>query len=269
MDFNKLLNKINESTGDQKQQRQIYKNCPYSVSKIVNALHKEFDADLMAKKTFEKHYDDPDSKYYHMTVDEIITAWNEKGKFARENGKSLDDFIGMILEKTESPDTLQLHIKTLNEIAGKKCSEFMKFHEMNIKNKLTFVGRELMLCDPSLKVNGRLDALFCKGDNLFVVDWKNNEQISKENIWEKCKGPLYEYDACDLNLYTVQVYIYVYILRKIYGLTDINIIPLIVRIGTDDYEICSPKIPYSDKLIESIIEFASDEINKKTEKFRS
>lgn len=269
MDFKKLLNKINESSGDQKNQRQIYKECPYSVSKIVASLHNEFDTDYMAKKTFEKHYNDPESKYYHMTVDEIIDSWNEKGQFARENGKSLDNFIGMILEKSESPNSLQKHIESLNNVAGKKCSEFLKFYETNIKGKLDFVGRELMLYDSSLKVNGRLDALFSKGDNLFVIDWKNNEQITKENIWEKCKGPLYEYDACDLNLYTVQVYIYVYLLRKIYGLTDINIIPLIVRIGTDDYEICSPKIQYSDSLMESIIKFAGNEINKKIKKSNS
>lgn len=269
MNFEKLLNRINESSGDQKKQWQIYKDCPYSVSKIVASLHKEFDAGYMAKKTFEKHYDDPDSKYYHMSVEEIINSWNEKSKFARENGKSLDNFIGMILEKSESSDVLHKHIDSLNDIAGKKCLEFLKFYETNIKDKLDFVGRELMLYDSSLKVNGRLDALFARGDNLFVVDWKNNEHITKENIWEKCKGPLYEYDACDLNLYTVQVYIYVYLLRKIYGLTDINIIPLIVRIGTDDYEICSPKIQYSDKLVESIIEFAGNEINKKIKNLNS
>ena len=138
-------------------------------------------------------------------------------------------------------------------------------YENNIKDKLEFVGRELMLHSPQMKVNGRLDALFMKGNNLLLVDWKNNETITTENSWEKCKGPLYQYDACDLNLYTIQVYIYVYILRKIYHLDNVSIVPLIVRIGEHDFGIYSPIIPYSDKLVEDIISFAVAEINKKSE----
>lgn len=261
----KIVNQINESTGTPALQKDIYKKCPYSVSKIVSALHKEFDAPQMAKKTFDKHFDDPESKYYQMSVDEIIKSWEEKAKFGRENGKALDKFIGMIIdpEKSKSSTILEKYINSINPIAKNKCNEFKKFYETNIQNNLNFVGRELMLYDECLKVNGRLDALFEKNNNLFLIDWKNNETITKENQWEKLKGPLYEYDACDLNLYTIQVYIYTYILRKIYGLTNINIIPLIVRIGETDFEICSPIIPYSDNLINNVINFAVEEINKK------
>ena len=122
-----------------------------------------------------------------------------------------------------------------------------------------------MLHDPDLKVNGRLDALFQLNDKILLIDWKNNEEIKTSNPYEKCFGPLYKYDACDLNFYTVQVYIYTYILRKVYGLTNINIVPLIVRIGENDFGIYSPQIPYSDQLVEDIISFATQEINKQIE----
>lgn len=261
-----VLNKINESTGSFPLQKAIYKACPYSVSKIVEVLHKPFEKEKVAQKTFDKHFDDPESKYYHMSVEEILSSWEEKAKFGRENGKTLDKFIGMILEKNESQDVLDKFISSVNPVAANKCKQYQQFYENNIKGKLDFIGRELMLHSPKLKVNGRLDALFMKGDNLLLIDWKNNETISTSNDWEKCKGPLYQYDACDLNLYTVQVYIYVYILRKIYHLDNLSIIPLIVRIGENDFGIYSPKIPYSDKLVEDIIAFASAEINKQIEK---
>ena len=44
-----------------------------------------------------------------------------------------------------------------------------------------------------------------------------------------------------------------------------DIVPLIVRIGENDFGIYSPIIPYSDKLVEEIISFAKKEINKKIE----
>jgi ATP-dependent exoDNAse (exonuclease V) beta subunit len=260
-----VLTQIQQATDTFPKQKAIYKACPYSVTKICDALHKPFDKEGVAKKQFIEHFDDPSSKYYHMTVEEIIAQWEEKGKFGRENGKALDKFIGMILEKDESQEVLDKYTSSLNEVAGNKCKQWQKFYLSNIKGKIEFVGRELMLHSEKLGVNGRLDALFLKGDTLLLIDWKNNDKISTENSYEKCKGPLYEYDASDLNIYTVQVYIYVYILRNVYHLDNIKIVPLITRIGQDDFGLYSPVIPYSDRLVEDIISFAKKEINKKIE----
>ena len=76
---------------------------------------------------------------------------------------------------------------------------------------------------------------------------------------------MYNYDASDLNIYTIQVYTYAYILRNKYHLTDLEIVPLIIRIGENDFGIYSPIIPYSDNLVSNIISFAKSEINKKIE----
>ena len=119
--------------------------------------------------------------------------------------------------------------------------------------------------DTEKKINGRLDALFSlkisDSDNcLILIDWKNSKKISISNSFEKMRGPLYRYDSCDLNAYTVQLYMYTYMLRKKYKIKN-NIIPLIVRIGESDYEIYSPQIPYSDSLVEDIILYASEQIN--------
>lgn len=260
-----VLDKINETTGTIPLRKAIYNFCPYSVSKIVEVMHKPFEREKVAQKTFDKHFNDETSKYYHMSVEEILAAWEEKARFGRDNGKILDTFIEMLLEKHESQEFLDKFISCINPVAANKCKQYQTFYENNIKDKLEFVGRELMLHSPKDQVNGRLDALFMKGDTLLLIDWKNNETITTSNEWEKCKGPLYQYDACDLNLYTVQVYVYVYILRKIYHLDNLSIVPLIVRIGENDFGIYSPQIPYSDSLVEDIISFAKDEINKKSE----
>lgn len=253
--------------------REIYSKCKYSVSKIVEAMHEPFDKEGVANKTFSKHFNDPNSKYYHMSVQEIIDSWNAKAELGRNNGKALDTYIGMILENHESKEILEKYKASLNEIAANKCNVFDRFYNENIVNKLEFLTREQMLHDETKGVVGRFDAMFLKNDvrttgvqNLLLIDWKNTEKIETSNSYSKLKGPLYKYDDCELNRYTIQLYIYVYILRKVYRLTDVRIIPLLVQIGTVDYAIYAPQIPYSDELVCDIISFAINEINIQTNK---
>ena len=253
--------------------REIYSKCKYSVSKIVEVMHEPFDKECVANKTFSKHFNDPNSKYYHMSVQEIIASWNAKAELGRNNGKVLDTYIGMILENYESKEILEKYKASLNEIAANKCNVFDKFYNENIVNKLEFLTREQMLHDETKGVVGRFDAMFLKNDvrtpgvqNLLLIDWKNTEKIETSNSYSKLKGPLYKYDDCELNRYTIQLYIYVYILRKVYHLTDVRIIPLLVQIGTVDYAIYAPQIPYSDELVCDIISFAINEINIQTNK---
>ena len=267
-----FLNELNDATKGKS--REIYSKCKYSVSKIVEAMHAPFDKEGVANKTFSKYFNDPNSKYYHMSVQEIIDSWNAKAELGRNNGKILDTYIGMILENHESKDILEKYKTSLSEIvATNKCNIFDKFYKENVENKLEYVTREQILHDETNGVVGRFDALFLKNDaklpgvqNLLLIDWKNTEKIETSNLYNKLKGPLYKYDDCELNRYTIQLYIYVYILRKVYHLTDIRIIPLLVQIGSVEYAIYAPQIPYSDELVSDIISFAINEINIQTNK---
>ena len=265
-----FLKELNDATKGKS--REIYSKCKYSVSKIVEVMHAPFDKDGVANKTFSKYFNDPNSKYYHMSVQEIIDSWNAKAELGRNNGKILDTYIGMILENHESKDILEKYKTSLSEIvATNKCNIFDKFYKENVENKLEYVTREQILHDETTGVVGRFDALFLKNDakfpgvqNLLLIDWKNTEKIETSNLYNKLKGPLYKYDDCELNRYTIQLYIYVYILRKVYHLTDIRIIPLLVQIGSVEYAIYAPQIPYSDELVSDIISFAINEINIQT-----
>ena len=265
-----FLKELNDATKGKS--REIYSKCKYSVSKIVEVMHAPFDKEGVANKTFSKYFNDPNSKYYHMSVQEIIDSWNAKAELGRNNGKILDTYIGMILENHESKDILEKYKTSLSEIvATNKCNIFDKFYKENVENKLEYVTREQILHDETNGVVGRFDALFLKNDaklpgvqNLLLIDWKNTEKIETSNLYNKLKGPLYKYDDCELNRYTIQLYIYVYILRKVYHLTDIRIIPLLVQIGSVEYAIYAPQIPYSDELVSDIISFAINEINIQT-----
>lgn len=246
--------------------RDIYSKCKYSVSKIVEAMHAPFDQEAVASRTFAKYFNDETSKYYHMSVQEILDAWKAKGEFGRSNGKALDTYIGMILEKHESPEILEKYRSSLNDVAAAKCAMFDKFYAENVVDKLDYLTREQILHDTNTGVVGRFDAMFMKQETLLLVDWKNTEKIETSNGYKKLKGPLYQYDDCELNRYTIQLYIYVYILRKVYGLSNIKILPLLIQLGTENYSIYVPQIPYSDTLVEDIISFAINEINIQTNK---
>ena len=243
--------------------KNIYKDCPLSASRIIETLKEPFDQEAVAKKTFMKHFDDPNSVYYHMSVADIINLWSQKAETGKLNGQLLDKYIGYTFELSENADEVKKKfLESIDEVPRKKCISFDDFYQKNILNKLKFVCREVLLYDNSLKINGRPDALFLSGDNLILVDWKNTEDIKTSNPWNKLKGPLYAYDACDLNVYTVQVYLYKYMLKNTYHITS-NIVPIIVNIRQEGFGIYQPIIPYSDELVEKVIEYATEEINRK------
>lgn len=243
----------------------FYKKYPYSVSKILNHLKKPFDTDAVAQKTYNKYFNDPESKYYHKSVQEILTMWKEKSEKGRANGRVLDDFIGLVLDEHAPIEKLAKYMSDLPEVAQNKCNSYYNFYKSSIENKLEFLCREQVLAHTDLKVNGRLDAMFCYNNNILLIDWKNTEKIETSSKFEKMLGPLYEYDACDLNSYTMQVYIYKYILRTVYHLYDVNIVPLIVQVSEHEVKTYQPIIEYSDELVRKCIDFAIaaiDEENK-------
>lgn len=264
MNINEFLKNLNDASSTKIKRNDIYDKCKYSVSKIIEVIKEPFDKDKIALMCFTKGFNDPESKYYHMSVEEIKAAWQAKADLGMANGKILDGYIGLVLDSFTPKDIIEKYTSCLDEKPLKKCQTFKKFYDTNIASgKLNYLTREKILADESLGVVGRFDALFTINDNtLLLIDWKNTENIDTDNKWKKLRGPLNAYDDCDFNTYTIQLYIYVYILRKVYKLKNMKIIPMIVQIGTDDFKMYVPTIPYSDKLVEDVITYAKEQINK-------
>ena len=57
-----------------------------SVSKLIEYMHKEFDKEGVAKKCFEKGFNDPESKYYQMDVNAILESWEAKATESKKYG---------------------------------------------------------------------------------------------------------------------------------------------------------------------------------------
>lgn len=242
-----------------------------SVSKLIDYMHKEFDREGVAKKCYDKGFNDPESKYYKMEVKQIIESWENKAAESRMYGSLIDNYIGTYLN---TPDDIEMWKLDNNydydpRIHG-LCEGFNQFYNVILeKTDYKYVCREekmFIKCNKTGEwINGRFDCLFYseKLNKYLVIDWKTNGELSRENKWEKMFGPLYDKDACDLNSYTVQIQMYKKALSEVYEIASSeNIDVYICQFSIDPNETGTHFIlhkqgfDYDTKLLDNIIEFA-------------
>jgi len=243
-----------------------------SISQIKDSLAVEFDQEGVAKKTSEKYFNDQDSIYYHKSPEEIIEMWVAKGDKSKHMGNLVDNFVGFEFDLWSKPDDK----KVLNEVAEvvkeadpimtRKYNGVHRALEEFKKKGFKFEAREmpLYLEYPYKKktwlINGRFDAIFSNDAMLVVVDWKNSEEIKDKNPWQKLLGPMKAYDDCDHVKFTIQVYMYIFILKEQYKV-NVPISSCIVQFpGEKDffYKIFKPAFEYNHDLMKKIVEYSID-----------
>lgn len=258
-----LRERILENLSKIPSNKELYKKCPYSVSKIVELCKAEFDKEKMANHCFNKYYNDVSSVYYQKTVEDILKMWETKSNLGKSSGISLDDFIGSVLNGDLEQQN-RLYEGCTDEKIKSKFDTFKALYEKEfLSNGFEFVSREGVLYDDKHKWKGRYDAIFVKCNTIILIDWKNNEKITTDNVYQNMRGAMYRYPSSDLNGYTIQLYLYKYALRKIFGFEDVDIKTIICRVGAGEYEFFTPQIEYSDELVECILEYAIKELDKK------
>lgn len=267
-EFN-ILDKINETN---KSFKSINNKKLLSVSKIIETISNKFDKEEQSKKCFEKYYNDINSKYYHMTQEEILKLWNDKSELGKSNGSLLDKFIDFYFKTIYDNNAKSIHLLEIENFLNKdeyflnknlfnKCLNFIKFYEAYIlKNNINLIGHELWMIDNINKIRGRLDALFSYKNELLIIDWKQTENITTTNKWDHLFGPLSLYDDCDLNKYTIQIYLYKFILKNIYKFNN-QIETRIIQLLDNKYSIYKPIIEYSDNLIIDIINYTKQKLD--------
>ena len=189
-----------------------------SVSQALGLLSEQFNSDEVAQKTYDKHYNNPDSQYYHKTKDEIKAMWEAKGAESCNYGRMLDEYIKVMLEG-DSDDVAMYELD--NDIDGDErlnglCKSFNQFLQY-IKEKrpsMQYVTREKMLYYKisDFYVRGRFDALFydTEKEKWIIIDWKSSGTIDKEKTkWTKnLLGPARIFPALNWYTYTLQLYLY-------------------------------------------------------------
>lgn len=186
-----------------------------SISTILGMVQEPFDQKGVAQKTFEKRFNDPESEYYRMTVEQIIEKWQQKGQISLQYGRLNDNYIGIVLEGTEDDKDL---FYLDNDVDGDERlrTQVRAFDEFmaDLPSNIVFVARERTLYYKLGEhyVKGRFDALFydIEKKKWIVVDWKTSGTVDTvpTRYTTKLLGPARIFDALNWYTYTMQVYFY-------------------------------------------------------------
>lgn len=215
-----------------------------SVKGVLNSITKPFDMQKTAELCYRKGVIDPTYKYAGMSVEEIIALWNTKRDKSATRGIGLDEYIQSVLNDTPKP-------VIEDQVLRKKCNVFDRFvEEIIVQTGIKLVGTEIWLNSERYGVRGRIDALFEWEGKLLIFDWKNSENISYDG-YNFLTGPAHTIKDTTINQYTLQTFIYMYILSKEY---EMNVAGTrIVQLAQEKFTIHKPSVTYSDDLLESIL----------------
>lgn len=257
-----------------------------SISTVLDSLERPFDKIGVAQKTHDKHYDNPNSEYYHMTVEQIIEKWSDKGAESRHYGSMLDDYIGNILTGTEN-DLKLFKLNNAydydNRLHG-LCDSFDTFYRLMSKSgDMEFVDRErdvylkTSMIDPNdntktieFYIKGRFDALFYnkRTHKWIIIDWKSSGSVDKvpDRYTDKFLGPMYRWPALNYYRYTNQLHFYKNALLENYlpkGTTPDDVVVMIVNLpgkiipeSGQNYMTHTAGLRYDPMLLDSIYKFA-------------
>ena len=270
-----LLERLEKVNGEVKSNMTKY----LSISQVLGMLVEPFDSKGVAQKTHDKHFNNPESQYYQMSVEQIMEAWSAKGAESCKYGSLLDDYIGMNLN--QEPDAKVEMWKLDNnydwdERLNNLVKSFEQFMELvNKSGDMEFITREKTLYykvpNTDYYIKGRFDALFYnKRTNKYViVDWKSSGTVDKKKTpWTKqLFGPMMKYPALNWYTYTTQVHFYkLALLQSGYlpeGTNPDDIEVLIVQLPGHEcadhkmYEIHKQAFEFDEDLMNKLFMFAS------------
>ena len=249
-----------------------------SISKVLTYLANPKDQEKMLENTYNKHYNNPESEYYHLSKEEIKQIWEDKGAASRQYGSLLDDYIGVVLTGNDADKELYKLDNDLDNDERLKglVSSFDNFYNiLSRSGDMEFITREkaiyLDLGEGNV-INGRFDALFYnkRTGKYVIIDWKSSKSIDVNNQWQKLLGPLKTFDDCNYNTYTIQGYFYKTALLNGYlpeGTSEDDVEFLIVQLpgfvidGNNNFKIYKPAFKYDKDLMMKIFNFAISKHN--------
>jgi len=182
-----------------------------SVTSLVSKFKPKFDKEGQAKKSAKNK----NSKWYGMTVEQIIEAWDNEtnrainlGNFYHNQRESdMLDFKTIERNGTEIPI-----IKPLMNNDGIKLAPEQKLSDGLYPEHLVYLK--------SVGICGQADVVEIVDGFININDYKTNKEIKEkgytnwEGITSKMYKPVNHLDDCNLNHYSLQLSIYAYIIKK-------------------------------------------------------
>jgi hypothetical protein len=194
-----------------------------SVSNITHLFTPKFDAAVKSQEMYEKYYNDPTSKYYQMTQQQILEQWTVIKDTACDNGTNVHEFgESCFYFMTYQDDKILPNFKDrlngdeFNSI-NEKEDAVVKFWN-DLPQCFVPIASENQVCREDLGYSGTFDLLFYYDAELdnktpdksgFVIfDYKTNKDLYKNFRGERMLYPFNELLNCSFNVYQLQLSLY-------------------------------------------------------------
>jgi hypothetical protein len=176
-----------------------------SVTQYLSEFKKPFDSAYWSKKKAKE-------RGVHPQI--ILNEWAEKGERTARNGTK---FHAMVEQRLKNNNIV-------TEGVSEKLVKMFNTYYDNSSTNLVPICSELILGDKELDVAGSCDQLYWskKLDGLVLFDWKTNEKIEKENVFQKMLFPYQDLDDCAFNNYSFQLNFYRLLIERNTSLKILN-----------------------------------------------
>lgn len=181
-----------------------------SVTSFIGQFKQPFEADKIAEKTSKNKK----SKWYGMTPEEIKQAWKSESKRAVDLGTWYHNCREKDICELENMERRGAVVPVFKprEVEGIKYSPDQKL--------LNGVYPEHLVYLKSAGLCGQSDLVEVIDGYVHITDYKTNKEIKSEGFtnWEgittKMLAPVQHLDDCNLNHYTLQLSMYMYMILK-------------------------------------------------------
>lgn len=181
-----------------------------SSTTLIGKYEKPFDAEYWSERKAPE---------LDMSPEEVRDMWELGGAQAGLKGTKVHSYVenliaSKVLPFEEQGGVLLEDCGNVRDAYDKIVPMIHKFHD-DIKGKLLPIRSEIVIGDKDLLIAGMIDQLFynLKSGKLELWDWKTNKKINTYSKYKLLK-PLTKISDCKLDLYSLQLSLYKYIIHK-------------------------------------------------------
>ena len=181
-----------------------------SVTGIISKFKEKFDQKAVAATVVKKKK----SKWYGMHPDEVIAIWNKETNRALKMGTW---YHNARENEVDACQTIQRQGVDLPIVRSLENTDYKEAPSQRLSPGI--YPEHFMYLDSST-ICGQADRVEVIGDTVDVYDYKTNKKIDKtsytdwQGVSKKMYAPLNHLDDCNMNHYTIQLSIYMYMILK-------------------------------------------------------
>ena len=201
------------------------------VSNVAHIFQEHFDPIVKAQETYERNFNNPESKYYGMTPKQIQESWERNSKQACEHGTTRHEFgESAFYYVTGQWDKILPEFKDrLTEDGGFKAihpkeEAVVRFYE-DMPQCCVPILCETKVYDGDIGYSGTFDLLAYydaeldgkspENSGLMVLDWKTNKDLYKNFMEKRLLPPFDGLLDMPVSVYKLQLSLYENCLEKI------------------------------------------------------